>query len=163
MRVNYFNVSSDFDVQVAGLKISHRLFNTPLLNFLSVICVSQRSLDWGSGPRVKPAVPDDAEGGPDADWKAWSPLNFASVAHCSELGLVVDAHLEVYNTQNVRVVDVSIIPFQLSAHLLIILMGNPVSRETLIQTLGVIGKPGFPRNPFSLRTAGFFPSWETVQ
>lgn len=34
-----------------------------------------------------------------------------------ELGGVVDSHLKVYGTQNVRVVDASIMPFQVSGHL----------------------------------------------
>ena len=35
----------------------------------------------------------------------------------SELGGVVDAALRVYGTANVRVVDASVLPIQLSAHL----------------------------------------------
>lgn len=34
-----------------------------------------------------------------------------------DLGGVVDSRLKVYGTQNVRVVDASIMPFQVSGHL----------------------------------------------
>lgn len=36
---------------------------------------------------------------------------------CRELGGVVDPELKVYGTENVRVVDASILPLQFSGHL----------------------------------------------
>ncbi|KAJ7030825.1 alcohol oxidase [Mycena alexandri] len=114
VRVNYFNVSFDLDVQVAGLKLLREIYKTqPLSNLIS------SELSPGS------AVPDDGEGGSDADWRTWALQNFGSVAHPlgtasmmrRELGGVVDAHLKVYDTQNLRIVDASILPTQLSAHL----------------------------------------------
>ena len=75
-------------------------------------------------------VPDDGSGGSDTDWKAWitAPGQFAGfnpVFHeistaammRRALGGVVDARLVVYDTANVRVVDASVMPTQLSAHL----------------------------------------------
>ncbi|KAJ7773879.1 hypothetical protein B0H16DRAFT_1763391 [Mycena metata] len=113
IRANYFNVPFDLDVQIAGLKLVRKIFKTPPLSDLSTGEVLPG-----------PAVPDDAEGGADADWQAWALQNFVSVSHevgtaammRRELGGVVDAHLKVYDTHNVRVVDASIFPTQLSAH-----------------------------------------------
>ncbi|KAF7364291.1 Glucose oxidase [Mycena sanguinolenta] len=114
IHVNYFNVSFDLDIQVAGLKLLRKIFRTPPISDLS------------TGETVPgAAVPDDAEGGSDADWEAYIMANFGSVMHPvgttamlrRELGGVVDAHLKVYDTANVRVVDASIFPIQLSAHL----------------------------------------------
>ena len=70
-------------------------------------------------------VPDNGDGGSDADWTAWVQHTFEAVSHPigtaammrRDLGGVVDAHLIVYDTANVRVVDASIIPLQISAHL----------------------------------------------
>ncbi|RAL02814.1 GMC family oxidoreductase [Aspergillus ibericus CBS 121593] len=61
----------------------------------------------------------------DATWKEWvlehyrpnyHPVGTASMLP-REKGGVVDAELRVYGTKNVRVVDASVLPFQLSGHL----------------------------------------------
>ncbi|KAJ7890366.1 alcohol oxidase [Mycena leptocephala] len=114
IHVNYFNVSFDLDVLVAGLKLTRKIFKTEPLSNLSTGEIIPGS-----------TVPDDAQGGTDADWQAYILQNFNSVAHPistaammrRELGGVVDAHLKVYDTRNVRVVDASIFPTQISAHL----------------------------------------------
>jgi choline dehydrogenase len=70
-------------------------------------------------------VPDHGDGGSDADWSQWIKSTFVSVAHPvgsaammrRGLGGVVDAQLRVYDTANVRVVDASVMPMQVSAHL----------------------------------------------
>ncbi|KAJ6496234.1 glucose oxidase [Mycena sanguinolenta] len=114
IHVNYFNVSFDLDIQVAGLKLLRKILKTPPISDLS------------TGETIPgAAVPDNAEGGTDADWAAYVLANYNSVTHPvgttamlrRELGGVVDAHLKVYDTANVRVVDASILPTQLSAHL----------------------------------------------
>jgi choline dehydrogenase-like flavoprotein len=71
------------------------------------------------------AVPDNAQRATDAAWQTWIKNGFASVTHPigtaammrRELGGVVDAQLKVYDTANVRVVDASVLPMQISAHL----------------------------------------------
>ena len=60
-------------------------------------------------------VPNDGSGGSDADWTKWIRKSFGAVSHPigtaammrRSLGGVVDAHLKVYDTANVRVVDAS--------------------------------------------------------
>ncbi|KAJ7443915.1 hypothetical protein B0H11DRAFT_2090193 [Mycena galericulata] len=114
VHVNYFNVSFDLDVQVAGAKLMRKIFKTAPLSELSTGEILPGA-----------AVPDNAQGGTDADWQAWILETFRSVAHPlgtasmmrRELGGVVDAYLKVYDTANVRVVDASVFPTQLSAHL----------------------------------------------
>jgi len=46
---------------------------------------------------------------------------------------VVDAHLKVYDTSNVRVVDASIMPLQISAHLASTLYGIAEKAADLIK------------------------------
>ncbi|KAJ7030802.1 hypothetical protein C8F04DRAFT_1365358 [Mycena alexandri] len=81
VRVNHFNVSFDFDMQVVGLKLS---YNWPVSmhhnDFRSYQCdffgtAISRLGKWSPDP----AVPEDVEGDSDADWKAWSLQNFVSV------------------------------------------------------------------------------------
>ncbi|GAW00623.1 alcohol oxidase [Lentinula edodes] len=84
------------------------------------------------GTRVVPNT--NGNFGSDQDWKSWildPSAGFAAVNHAigtapmmrQELGGVVDAQLKIYNTTNVRVVDASILPMQLSAHLSATLYG----------------------------------------
>jgi choline dehydrogenase-like flavoprotein len=61
----------------------------------------------------------------DARWHAWIEGSYASNSHpvssCAmlsqELGGVVDAEGSLYGTGNVRIVDASIFPTQISGHL----------------------------------------------
>ncbi|KAF5877852.1 putative glucose oxidase protein [Botrytis fragariae] len=61
----------------------------------------------------------------DSQWETWIKSTFGSNNHpvgtCSMQGIasggVVDSNLKVYRTSNVRVVDASILPHQLSGHL----------------------------------------------
>jgi choline dehydrogenase len=109
------------------------------------------------------AVPDNASRGTDAAWQSWIKKNFDSVAHpvgtaammrrslggscllflaahtllhhnltyCL-LG-VVDAQLRVYDTTNLRVVDASMMPTQVSAHLSATLYGVAEKAADLIK------------------------------
>ena len=50
-----------------------------------------------------------------------------------DLGGVVDGHLRVYDTANVRVVDASVMPLQISAHLSSTLYGVAEKAADLIK------------------------------
>ena len=91
-------------------------------------------------------MPDNGDGGSDADWAGWidRPGQFAgfnSVWHelgsvammRRDLGGVVNARLTVYDTANVRVADASIMPLQISAHLSSTLYGVGEKAADLIK------------------------------
>ncbi|KAJ6629414.1 glucose oxidase [Mycena sp. CBHHK59/15] len=130
IKVNYFSVSFDLDVQVAGARLSRRILTSPPLSSLS------------SGETIPgSSVPDNAQRGTDAAWQTWIKNGFSSVAHPigtaammkRSLGGVVDAQLIVYDTSNVRVVDASIMPLQVSAHLSSTLYGVAEKAADLIK------------------------------
>ncbi|CAD6911302.1 unnamed protein product [Tilletia controversa] len=113
----YFSVPFDMDLQVASSRAARRILQGDAFKNIS------------SGPENKPGfkvVPDDSVNhGSYATWQAWISKNFGSVAHpiatCSlaprAMGGVVDPNFLVYGTTNVRVVDASMLPMQISAHL----------------------------------------------
>ncbi|KAI8969674.1 alcohol oxidase [Trametes punicea] len=136
VNVNYFSVDFDLSVQIAGARLSRKLLASPPLSSLSV---------GETVPGFK-TVPDNGDGGSDADWKKWivkpgPSAGFASVAHPigtaammkRSLGGVVDAQLTVYDTTNLRVVDASIMPLQISAHLSSTLYGVAEKAADLIK------------------------------
>ncbi|KAJ1305214.1 hypothetical protein OPQ81_000243 [Rhizoctonia solani] len=113
--INYFAVDFDLQCQIAGARMVRKILGGPPLNTLSV----------GETIPGNTTVPDDGSGGSDADWAQWIKSKYVSVAHpvgtCAmmsrELGGCVDGRLIVYGTKNVRVVDASAMPTQVSAHL----------------------------------------------
>ncbi|KAF8961146.1 hypothetical protein BDZ97DRAFT_1940106 [Flammula alnicola] len=130
VKVNYFSVDFDLDVQVAAARLSRKILTTAPLSSLS----TGETIPGG-------AVPDNASRGTDAAWKSWIQQNFNSVAHPigtaammkRSLGGVVDSQLKVYDTTNVRVVDASIMPLQVSAHLSATLYGVAEKAADLIK------------------------------
>ncbi|KAJ7732667.1 hypothetical protein B0H16DRAFT_1381392 [Mycena metata] len=130
IKVNYFSVPMDLDMQVAGARLARRILTSPPLSSLS------------TGETIPgSAVPDNASRGTDAAWQSWIKNGFASVAHPigtaammrRDLGGVVDAQLTVYDTSNVRVVDASVLPLQVSAHLSSTLYGVAEKAADLIK------------------------------
>ncbi|KAJ7674066.1 hypothetical protein DFH06DRAFT_1319178 [Mycena polygramma] len=117
IQVNYFGVGMDLDIQVAAARLSRRILTSPPLNSLS----------------TGETVPGSAQ--------TWIMNGFASVAHSigtasmmrRELGGVVDARLKVYDTSNVRVVDASVLPIHVSAHLASTLYGAAEKAADLIK------------------------------
>lgn len=111
----YFAADVDMQIQVAGARMSRKIFQSAPL----------RSLVTDENAPGFDTVPDTAEGGAESQWRQWIRDGFASVHHpiatCSmmkrEFGGVVGSDLKVYGTSNLRVVDASVLPMQLSAHL----------------------------------------------
>jgi choline dehydrogenase len=112
INVNYFNVDIDLETQVASAKLVRQLFQTTPLSGLS------------TGETI-PGFNTVPNGASDDDWKSWVRNNFDPVYHpiatCAmmrqDLGGVVDGRFKLYGAQNVRIVDASIMPLQISAHL----------------------------------------------
>ncbi|KAK1227943.1 hypothetical protein PQX77_009045 [Marasmius sp. AFHP31] len=130
VRVNYFSVDWDMDVQIAAARLSRRVLSSPPLNSLS----TGETIPGG-------AVPDGSDRGSDAQWRSWIQNHYSPVAHPigtaammrRSLGGVVNAQLKVYDTSNVRVVDASIMPLQVSAHLSSTLYGVAEKAADLIK------------------------------
>ncbi|KAI3610976.1 glucose oxidase [Moniliophthora roreri] len=130
IRVNYFSVDWDMDVQIAASRLSRRIFTSPPLSSLS----NGETTPGGQ-------VPDGSDRGSDANWRNWINNNFSPVAHPigtaammkRSLGGVVNAQLKVYDTANVRVVDASAMPLQVSAHLQATLYGFAEKAADLIK------------------------------
>ncbi|PQE04603.1 glucose oxidase protein [Rutstroemia sp. NJR-2017a BBW] len=108
---NFFIVDWDLKVQVAIAKYARRFWAAqPLGSFVA-------EMTPGYGVLGKNAT--------EEEWEEWVKGSFSSNSHpvgtCAmmsrELGGVVDPKLKIYGTSNVRVVDASIWPYQISGHL----------------------------------------------
>ncbi|KAK8021998.1 Glucose oxidase 2 [Apiospora rasikravindrae] len=109
---NFFMLDWDVTQQVGAANFIRRMYGTA--PFKDVV-----------GPEDSPSVktvPADAEEKVMGDWlKQNYRSNFHPVGTAAmmprEVGGVVDSQLKVYGTSNVRVVDASILPFQVCGHL----------------------------------------------
>ncbi|PPQ66234.1 hypothetical protein CVT26_010935 [Gymnopilus dilepis] len=144
--VNYFSVDVDMSIQIASARLARKILTTaPLRYHLTasvdgVLTFSTSSLSTGE-TIPGGAVPDNSQRGTDAAWQSWIKANYNSVAHPigtaammkRSLGGVVDSQLRVYDTANLRVVDASIMPLQVSAHLSATLYGVAEKAADLIK------------------------------
>ncbi|KUJ20830.1 alcohol oxidase [Mollisia scopiformis] len=109
---NFFLVDFDLKVQMALAKWTRKFLATEPMKSLITAEVSPGFT----------ALPENAT---DAEWESWVKTAFSSNSHPlgtaammpRKLGGVVDGKLKVYGTENVRVVDASVMPFQVSGHL----------------------------------------------
>jgi choline dehydrogenase-like flavoprotein len=109
---NFHHVQADMVIQIGLMRYARRFFSTaPFSSFV--------------GEETSPglsALPIDAS---DDLWEEWIRSTAETTSHevgtaamrPKELGGVIDSHLRVYGTQNVRVIDASIWPSHLSGHL----------------------------------------------
>ena len=114
MNVNWLNVLVDLALQTAALRADRKVLNHPAFSNIS------------TGELVPgiATVADDENGGTDGAWQAYI-LNFLVPAFHQigtaammrrDLGGVVDGKLRVCDPSNLRVVDATILPLEISAY-----------------------------------------------
>lgn len=108
---SYFGHPYDLMIQTAAMRQAREVFQTePLASYIAEENFPGKLVAQGSG---------------DSVWEDFVRRTFTSVWHYiatlsmmkEELGGVVDNRLKVYGIENVRAIDASVLPIQLSAHL----------------------------------------------
>ncbi|KAF9527980.1 hypothetical protein CPB83DRAFT_792222 [Crepidotus variabilis] len=115
---NYFEFDFDLQVQVMAARTGRKALNT---SPLSSVVKSE----------ISPGTYTVSKDASDQVWGDWVKRTYTSNLHpvgtCAmlprDIGGVVDAELKVYGTKNVRVVDASVLPFQVCGHLTSTLYG----------------------------------------
>lgn len=111
---NFFQLDFDSRMAVAAGRFSRKLLTTkPLVNLIDVSTMT-------------PSFEDVAEDANDEVWLQWIKNdskyqpNYHHLGTCAMLpqamGGVVDNEFRVYGTENVRVVDLSVVPLQVAGH-----------------------------------------------
>ncbi|KAH9889211.1 GMC oxidoreductase [Xylariomycetidae sp. FL2044] len=109
---NYFMLDWDVTQQAGAARFIRRMYGTAPFS-------AEAGTETAPGLEAVGADADDEE------WGAWLKKNYRSNFHPvstaammpREVGGVVDGDLRVYGTANVRVVDASVLPFQVCGHL----------------------------------------------
>ncbi|KAJ5546155.1 hypothetical protein N7494_003740 [Penicillium frequentans] len=108
----YFMLDFDLHAQAQAARLIREIFKTePFADM--------------AGEETSPGLSTVAANSDDEGWSSFLKSNFRSNFHPittagmmpKEIGGVVDTSLKVYGTSNVRVVDASVIPFQVCGHL----------------------------------------------
>ncbi|KAH6603201.1 glucose oxidase [Trichoderma cornu-damae] len=108
----FLSVDFDLAVQVAAGRLSTTFWSTAPASAVVEAQIQPNST----------VLPPDAT---DAQWQSFTVSSLSSNSHsvgtaammARELGGVVDSELRVHGTKNVRVVDASVLPMQMSGHL----------------------------------------------
>lgn len=104
----------DFQMMVASQKFANKICSTKPLADIIV----SRVFPPPSSPPVKPEEEDFADWVRDSTITDWHPVGTCAMGgNEAEKGGVVDARLRVYGVRGLRVVDASVMPLQISAHL----------------------------------------------
>ena len=120
MDPRFFEIDFDIDVGIATAKFVRRFFTTPpLVDLVNVTSFS---------PSFE-AIPEDASDDVWLQWLKKTPYqpNYHHLGTCAmlprDMGGVVDNEFRVYGTDNVRVVDLSVVPLQVAGHSMSLLYG----------------------------------------
>jgi choline dehydrogenase-like flavoprotein len=116
----FFEIDFDIELGIATAKFVRRVLTTP--PFVDLVNVTSLSPGYE-------VVPEDAG---DDIWLKWLKgsmyqPNYHHLGTCAmlpkEMGGVVDNEFRVYGTENVRVVDLSVVPLQVAGHSMSLLYG----------------------------------------
>jgi choline dehydrogenase-like flavoprotein len=116
----FFEIDFDIKLGIATAKFVRRVLTTP--PFVDLVNVTSLSPGYD-------VVPEDAS---DDVWLKWLKgsmyqPNYHHLGTCAmlpkEMGGVVDNEFRVYGTENVRVVDLSVVPLQVAGHSMSLLYG----------------------------------------
>ncbi|OJD31842.1 glucose oxidase [Diplodia corticola] len=138
---NYFMNPFDNTVQTAAMRLARRaLLTAPLADYVvGMTAPTVEEVPLGGG---------DDDDDDDAAWVAFAKGAYGPNSHPvgtaammgRELGGVVDAELRVYGTANVRVVDASVLPWQVCGHLTSTIYAVAERASDIIR--GTVGKDG---------------------
>lgn len=139
----YFSTTVDKMAQAATVRFTRQVSGT---SPLSDSVTGER--DPGTG-----SVPQDANLDSWANWvennyrSNWHPIGTAAMMS-KDMGGVVDSNHKVYGVNNLRVVDGSVLPFQVSSHLMSVLYGLSERAAEIIKNAhppsNGTGNPGNP-------------------
>ncbi|KAI9476189.1 MAG: hypothetical protein EXX96DRAFT_540734 [Benjaminiella poitrasii] len=104
----YYSNSMDIDVHVASTKLARKIINVPK----GLGMLNAGETEPGNGVATDDQVRDWLLNNVRSDWH---PVGTCAMLP-KELGGVVDPNLKVYGTANLRVVDASIMPLEISSH-----------------------------------------------
>ncbi|UZJ56392.1 hypothetical protein CBS101457_005712 [Exobasidium rhododendri] len=132
LNARFWTRGLDMDIQVQALRRARELLATPLMKV-----VSKEELYPGTT-----LIANTAEFGDYADWRKYIIATYEGIHHnmgtaammSRELGGVVNEEFQVYGTSNLRVVDASIFPLQISAHPAATLFGIAEMAADLIRS-----------------------------
>ncbi|KAH7100509.1 glucose oxidase [Auriculariales sp. MPI-PUGE-AT-0066] len=113
VHVGFYSVDIDMQMQVAANRMARQIF------------LGAPFSTYSAGETLPGLAVPGGKAATDAAWRNWIKPKFNSLSHpvatCAmmrrNLGGVVDGKLKVYDTRNLRVVDASVVPLQISGHL----------------------------------------------